>query len=919
MNVVIIQVPIVQLNTAYPSGAYLKSFFKMEGHNAFWYELNICLFYKIFSKKGLSYIFDKSYKTALEKIKEAAVSGDDFTAKQLERYLSQRDEWCDWIETITGILCERRDFSGRELCHEFVFSPYVPRGMRMENYLENLDHALSIDDSVFLASLALADIADYIQFVFDKDFALVRYAESLTVSEKKFCDIEKSLTSPILSHFYQEVLEEKFGKGSDFSKMVEGGNFTNGGFVAGRESLGRGDAFVKGSGSVVGDLSQKEAGGFVEENGSVAGDLPQKEASRLLKEDTSFVKACGTVSGDLPQKEAACFVEDEAALGKEPFGRGDTFVKESGSVVGDLLQKEAGGFVEENGSVVGDLPQKEASRILKEEPSFVKACGTVSGDLPQKEAAPEKVLVCISIPFAGTFTPALYTAAFLKKCYGEKIFIAAGGGFVNTELREIQDAAFGKYFDSISYDRGYGSYKKLFENHLSKKNQIYKMRFFDDGKILEPLWQDKETEFYENEITGQVAPDYSEIDFSVYPRMADDVNPMQRMWSDGSWMKAYLAHGCYWHKCDFCDVNLDYVCAYHLVDVEKIFNSLQKQCRQKGVYGIHFVDEALPLVALKKFAFLNCKSKNQSVAPLTYWGNIRFEKFFNHDTAAFLSYAGLAGVSGGIEIARADGLDNIHKGVSLDSIVASCCAFKEAGILVHAYMIYGYWNESDLDTINSMETLRQFYKAGLLDSSFWHKFVLTRNSRIYGEYKNGMHKNLKPVEDEDGGIFAKNTMHFKGEEKSEKFHDGLNAALENWMHGRALDKRVNKWFDFPTPEPTVSKTLVEDAILRYEKKKEEEAKAALVTEKLFYLGGRPLTFSMAPLKTKIVWDYMHEEFSMEVKLDLKEAEEFAAAIYSLRPEIHDEAKIKNLLEKSDKAPLLEKYIFAFRKNCLVQL
>ncbi len=915
----IIQVPIVQLNTAYPSGAYLKSFFKMEGHNAFWYELNICLFYKIFSKKGLSYIFDKSYKTALEKIKEAAVSGDDFTAKQLERYLSQRDEWCDWIETITGILCERRDFSGRELCHEFVFSPYVPRGMRMENYLENLDHALSIDDSVFLASLALADIADYIQFVFDKDFALVRYAESLTVSEKKFCDIEKSLTSPILSHFYQEVLEEKFGKGSDFSKMVEGGNFTNGGFVAGRESLGRGDAFVKESGSVVGDLLQKEAGGFVEENGSVAGDLPQKKASRILKEEPSFVKACGSVSGDLLQKEAACFVEDGAALGKEPFGRGDTFVKESGSVEGDLSQKEAGGFVKGSGSVAGDLPQKKASRILKEEPSFVKACGTVSGDLSQKEAAPEKVLVCISIPFAGTFTPALYTAAFLKKCYGEKIFIAAGGGFVNTELREIQDAAFGKYFDSISYDRGYGSYKKLFENHLSKKNQIYKMRFFDDGKILEPLWQDKETEFYENEITGQVAPDYSEIDFSVYPRMADDVNPMQRMWSDGSWMKAYLAHGCYWHKCDFCDVNLDYVCAYHLVDVEKIFKSLQKQCRQKGVYGIHFVDEALPLVALKKFAFLNCKSKNQSVALLTYWGNIRFEKFFNHDTAAFLSYAGLAGVSGGIEIARADGLDNIHKGVSLDSIVASCCAFKEAGILVHAYMIYGYWNESDLDTINSMETLRQFYKAGLLDSSFWHKFVLTRNSRIYGEYKNGMHKNLKPVEDEDGGIFAKNTMHFKGEEKSEKFHDGLNAALENWMHGRALDKRVNKWFDFPTPEPTVSKTLVEDAILRYEKKKEEEAKAALVTEKLFYLGGRPLTFSMAPLKTKIVWYYMHEEFSMEVKLDLKEAEEFAAAIYSLRPEIHDEAKIKNLLEKSDKAPLFEKYIFAFRKNCLVQL
>ncbi len=867
MNVVIIQPPIVQLNTAYPSGAYLKSFFKMEGHNAFWYELNICLFYKIFSKKGLAYIFDKSYGAALEKIKEAAVSGDDFTAKQLERYLSQRDEWCDWIETITGILCERRDFSGRELCHEFVFSPYVPRGMRMENYLENLDHALSIDDSLFLASLALADIADYIQFVFDKDFALVRYAESLTVSEKKFCDIEKSLTSPVLSHFYQEVLEEKFGEGSDFCKMVE--------------------------------------------SGADLGKAP-------LVSKTAFVKESGAVEGDLLRKEVSTFGEDRADLGKAPFVSKADFVKENVLLSGDLPQKEADRFLKEAGDFVEDEPALGKAPLVSKT-AFVKGNVSVVGDLLQKEATHEKILVCISIPFAGTFTPALYTAAFLKKRYGEKIFIAAGGGFVNTELRDIEDAAFGKYFDSISYDRGYGSYKKLFENHLSKKNQIYKMRFFDDGKILEPLWQDKETQVYENEITGQVAPDYSEIDFSIYPRMADDVNPMQRMWSDGSWMKAYLAHGCYWHKCDFCDVNLDYVCAYHLVDVEKIFNSLQKQCRQKGVYGIHFVDEALPLVALKKFAFLNCKSKNHSAAPLTYWGNIRFEKFFNHDTAAFLSYSGLAGVSGGIEIARADGLDNIHKGVSLDSIVASCCAFKEAGILVHAYMIYGYWNESDLDTINSMETLRQFYKAGLLDSSFWHKFVLTRNSRIYGEYKQGMHKNLKPLENEDGGIFAKNTMHFKGEEKSEKFHDGLNAALENWMHGRALDKRVNKWFDFPTPEPTVSKSLVEDAILRYEEKKEGEAKAAFVLEKLFYLGGRPLAFSVAPLKTKIVWYYMHEEFSMEVKLDLKEAEEFAASIYSLRPENHDEAKIKNLLEKSDKAPLLEKYIFAFRKNCLVQL
>jgi len=424
----------------------------------------------------------------------------------------------------------------------------------------------------------------------------------------------------------------------------------------------------------------------------------------------------------------------------------------------------------------------------------------------------------------------------------------------------------------------------------------------------------EESEKYENQVTREVVPDYSQIDFNLYPRMADDVNPMQRMWSDGAWMKAYLAHGCYWHKCDFCDVNLDYVCAYQVVNVEKLFEGLHKQCMEHGLYGLHFVDEAFPASALKKFALLNCQKENQ----LSYWGNVRFEKTFTHDLAALLSYGGLIGVSAGIEIATADGLDNIHKGTSLDSIVGACCAFKEAGILVHAYMIYGYWNEDDQDTINSMETLRQFYKAGLLDSSFWHKFVLTRNSRIYSEYQEGLHPNLKPVEDEKGGVFAKNTMHFKGEEKSPKFHQGLNAALENWMHGQGLDKKVNKWFNFPTPEPTVPKNLIEDAIGRYEERCMSFASAPLLPERLYWLGGKILPVKGENGKTKLVWFYMQEAEEMETKLDYKSAQEFCQAIYALRPQDRDFTSIDKILQGQNGSQL-KKYLFRLRQSCLIMV
>ena len=563
MNVIVIQPPLVQLNSPYPSGAYLKSFFNKNGHNAVWHDLSVQLVHSIFSKNGLKKLFELSKENAMKIASSAEKNGEFATAKNLRRYIFQSDLWIEWIEFIMSTLCGKQNPSAHELCHRFILSPYTPRGNRMENYIENLDREPTINDTRNIASLALEDLADYISVAFDKSFSLVRYAESIAVNETSFSQIEEKLNSPILTTFYTEVLEAAFSKTS----------------------------------------------------------------------------------------------------------------------------------ITEN----------------------------------------KKTLVCISVPFAGTFTSALFTAKYLRKKYGEKIFICFGGGFINTELREFNDSSFFKYADAISYDRGYGSYKNFFDvfpdGKISEEKQIYKMRLFTKEKVIEPLLSSLKYEKFENEQTSLIVPDYSETDFSIYPRVADDENPMQRLWSDGAWMKAYLAHGCYWHKCAFCDVSLDYVASYRLVQIENLFHGLKSQSEKNGIHGIHFVDEAMPPAAMVKFSKLNLKHS----ASFSFWGNVRFEKIYSRDIAEFLSSGGLIGVSGGIEIATGTGLDSISKGTDLDSIVSACCAFKEAGILIHAYMIYGYFGETEQDTINSMETLRQLYAAGLLDSCFWHKFVLTRHSRIYSE------------------------------------------------------------------------------------------------------------------------------------------------------------------------------------------
>lgn len=741
MNVIVIQPPLVQLNSPYPSGAYLKSFFNRNGHNAVWLDLSVQLIHSIFSKNGLKKLFELSKENAMKIASTAEKNGEFATAKNLRLYIFQSDLWIEWIDFIMSTLCGKQNPSAHELCHRFILSPYTPRGNRMENYIENLDREPSINDTRNIASLALEDLADYISVAFDKSFSLVRYAESIAVNETSFSQIEEKLNSPILTTFYTEVLEAAFSKTS----------------------------------------------------------------------------------------------------------------------------------ITEN----------------------------------------EKTLVCISVPFAGTFTSALFTAKYLRKKYGEKIFICFGGGFINTELREFNDSSFFKYADAISYDRGYGSYKNFFDvfpdGKISEEKHIYKMRLFTKEKVIEPLLSSLKYEKFENEQTSLIVPDYSETDFSIYPRVADDENPMQRLWSDGAWMKAYLAHGCYWHKCAFCDVSLDYVASYRLVQIENLFHGLKSQSEKNGIHGIHFVDEAMPPAAMLKFSKLNLKHS----ASFSFWGNVRFEKIYSRDIAEFLSFGGLIGVSGGIEIATGTGLDSISKGTDLDSIVSACCAFKEAGILIHAYMIYGYFGETEQDTINSMETLRQLYAAGLLDSCFWHKFVLTRHSRIYSEWKEGLHKNLNPFAPKNSGVFAKNGLHFKDEEKSAKFGNGLYAALQSWMHGENLNVPVEKWFEFKVPRPNVPKDLISKSIEKYEERRNKEWNFPLNVKKLFWLAGNAIF-----CENKFLWNYMHEDFKIPVNISSQEKEEFFHALYYLSPKSFDSSFMENLIQKN---PKVKKILRALRGKGLVML
>ncbi len=474
-------------------------------------------------------------------------------------------------------------------------------------------------------------------------------------------------------------------------------------------------------------------------------------------------------------------------------------------------------------------------------PYFARLCASLASEHSGR------VLCCVSVPFPGCLVPALSLCLALRSAFGERAVISLGGGYANTELRECRNERFFRYVDHLSLDRGYGSYAAFLSSEWRSSGQE-----FPRVMTCPDEWRDIEDGY-----TRSLCPDYSDIDFSRYPRLADTDNPMHRLWSDGAWMKAFLAHGCYWHRCSFCDVSLDYIKSYIPVDTKTLFDGLRAQAATSGVRGVHLVDEAAPPRQLRDLALMNLESGNA----LTIWGNIRFERAFSRDLADLLSHGGLVGVSGGIEIATPEGFKAVDKGIDLENLVAVCAAFKEAGVLVHAYLIYGYWNETEADVVTSCEVMRQLFAAGLVDSAFWHKFVLTKHSRVYCEWReSGPSRAAGIVPIERAGNFAENDLEFEGQEISSRFTEPLDRALSSWMAGVGLDRPVRSWFPFKVPSPAVEEGLIDSLIARYEKRRDEAWDAPFDPESEYrWVATEPVAIS----PTTLAWWHLGEEIVLE--------------------------------------------------------
>lgn len=503
--------------------------------------------------------------------------------------------------------------------------------------------------------------------------------------------------------------------------------------------------------------------------------------------------------------------------------------------------------------------------------------------LEEKIRTYSPALICISVPFPGNLYGALRCGKFIKENFPE-IKVAMGGGYPNTELRSLSDPRVFDYLDFITLDDGERPLLCLLEFLEGKISLDLLKRTFirKEGNVVY-INGNKEADIPFNKIG---TPDYTDLPLDQYLSVIEIANPMHRLWSDGRWNKLTMAHGCYWKKCSFCDISLDYIKNYEPVNARLLCDRMEELIEKTGETGFHFVDEAAPPALMRDLAIEIIKRK----IVVSWWANIRFEVRFTEDLCRLLKASGCIAVSGGLEVASDRLLDKMQKGVTVSQVARVAHNFTQAGIMVHAYLMYGFPTQSAQETVDSLEMVRQLFENGALQSGFWHQFAMTAHSPVgldpaaFGVIKIGP---------ESRG-FANNDFYHEDPEgcDHEMYSDGLKKALFNYMHGIGLEAPLQDWFEFKIPRTTIPSSYIVQSITLRESPPINAARlvwlGTLPSTSIYQKQKKGKTYSLLRLK------FENKSHSLIITSPVEQGEWLADILTKLKQEAHVKITLQDL-------------------------
>ena len=218
--------------------------------------------------------------------------------------------------------------------------------------------------------------------------------------------------------------------------------------------------------------------------------------------------------------------------------------------------------------------------------------------------------------------------------------------------------------------------------------------------------------------------------------------PINNYFSHQTILPVELSRGCYWGKCNFCEIN---GIKYNEASIESTITKIKKYNAKFGVSNFSIVSSSPSPKTLLKLAERLSKSEFK-------WSSyLRPEKYIDKSFAKKLYAGGCRAVFVGIESGSQKILDAMNKGLRIEDTVECINHIHNAGILIHGYFMFGYDGENDKDrtmTLNFLEKYKHLFSS-MSFTSYTIPMKWNMEETDFSLYKG-------KIEDESLNIFLKN-------------------------------------------------------------------------------------------------------------------------------------------------------------------
>jgi hypothetical protein len=187
-----------------------------------------------------------------------------------------------------------------------------------------------------------------------------------------------------------------------------------------------------------------------------------------------------------------------------------------------------------------------------------------------------------------------------------------------------------------------------------------------------------------------VTPDYTAL-------------PLQNYFSPGLILPYSAASGCYWNRCSFCPERAEGN-AYHPQPSSRVLSDLKLLVERHAPVLIHLLDNAVSP------ALLHALAKEPPGAP--WYGFARIdEQLADSEFCHALKRSGCVMLKLGLESGDQGVLDQMGKGIDLETASRVLQNLKEAGIAVYCYLLFGTPGETRVEAGRTLNFVVRHYQA----------------------------------------------------------------------------------------------------------------------------------------------------------------------------------------------------------------